>query len=58
MGFLIRTAERRQVSKTLDSKGLTSSRGDKTTIELFIAGIRGWEAGLRQTLGEHNSLSH
>jgi hypothetical protein len=25
-------------------------RGDKTAIELFIAGIRGWEAGLRRRL--------
>jgi hypothetical protein len=24
------------------------SRGDKTAIELFLAGIRGWEAGLRR----------
>jgi hypothetical protein len=23
------------------------NRGDKTAIELFLAGIRGWEAGLR-----------
>ena len=22
-----------------------SSRGDKTAIELFVAGVRGWEAG-------------
>ena len=26
--------------------------GDKTAIELFIAGIRGWEAGLRQCLND------
>jgi hypothetical protein len=26
---------------------LKDSRGDKTAIELFIAGIRDWEAGLR-----------
>jgi hypothetical protein len=30
----------------------TSSRGDKTAIELFIAGIRGWEAGMRQCLND------
>jgi hypothetical protein len=23
-------------------------RGDKTPLELFLAGIRGWEAGLRR----------
>jgi hypothetical protein len=30
------------------AEGLVSdkSRGDKTAIELFLAGIRGWEAGL------------
>jgi hypothetical protein len=27
---------------------VSSSRGDKTAIELFIAGVRGWEAGLRR----------
>src|SRR5262249_37699784 len=26
------------------------SRGDKTAIELFVAGVRGWEAGLRRYL--------
>ena len=26
------------------------SRGDKTAIELFVAGVRGWEAGLRRFL--------
>jgi hypothetical protein len=32
------------------AEGLVSenSRGDKTAIELFIAGVRPWEAGLRQ----------
>jgi hypothetical protein len=27
-----------------------SNRGDKTAIELFVAGVRGWEAGLRRRL--------
>jgi len=38
----------------LGAEGLLvqSSRGDKTAIELFLAGIRGWEAGLRQCLNE------
>ena len=33
--------------------GLVSenSRGDRTAIELFIAGVRGWEAGFRSPLG-------
>lgn len=34
-----------------------SSRGDKTAIELFIAGIRGWEAGLRRRLENGKSSS-
>jgi hypothetical protein len=36
------------------AEGLVSerSRGDKTVIELFIAGIRGWEAGIRRRLGD------
>jgi hypothetical protein len=34
------------------AEGLLSenSRGDKTAIELFVAGVRGWEAGLRRFL--------
>jgi len=27
-------------------------RGDKTAIELFIAGLRGWEAGLRRRMDD------
>jgi len=36
------------------AEGLISknSRGDKTAIELFIAGIHGWEAGLRRSIVE------
>jgi hypothetical protein len=32
------------------AEGLTvkKARGDKTAIDLFIAGVRGWEAGLRR----------
>jgi hypothetical protein len=29
---------------------LKNSRGDKTAIELFVAGVRGWEAGLRRRM--------
>lgn len=34
------------------AEGLISenSRGDKTPIELFMAGIKGWEAGLRRRI--------
>jgi hypothetical protein len=32
------------------AEGLLSekSRGDRTPLELFLAGIRGWEAGMRR----------
>ena len=30
---------------------LISSRGDKTAIELFLAGLGGWDAGLRRCFG-------
>ena len=36
---------------------LLKNRGDKTAIELFIAGIRGWEAGLRRRLENGKSSS-
>jgi hypothetical protein len=45
-----------EIRKPFDvlAEGILSekSRGDKTTIELFVAGIRGWEAGLRQCLND------
>jgi hypothetical protein len=28
----------------------TPSRGDLTPLELFVARVRGWEAGLRQSI--------
>ena len=39
------------------AEGLVSenSRGDKTAIELFLAGVRGWEAGLRRRLDDGKS---
>ena len=30
--------------------GGAENRGDKTAIELFVVGVRGWEAGLRRRL--------
>ncbi len=33
----------------------SNSRGDKTAIELFIAGIQGWEAGLRRRMDNGKS---
>jgi hypothetical protein len=29
-----------------------SNRGDKTQLELFLAGVQGWEAGLRRRMGD------
>jgi len=41
------------------AEGLSSenSRGDKTAIELFMAGIRGWEAALRRRLEDEKPCS-
>ena len=38
------------------AEGLISenSRDNKTAIELFIAGVRGWKAGLRRQIGNQN----
>jgi hypothetical protein len=35
---------------------VSSSRGDKTAIELFLGGIRGWEADLRRRVQCENSI--
>jgi hypothetical protein len=39
------------------AEGLLSekSRGDKTPLELFIAGVQGWEAGLRRRFDNSKS---
>jgi hypothetical protein len=31
---------------------LHNSRGDKTAIELFVAGVRGWEAELQRRMDD------
>jgi hypothetical protein len=36
---------------------LWKNRGDRTAIELFLAGVRGWEGHLRQRLDDGNSQS-
>ncbi len=35
---------------------LKNSRGDKTAIELFLAGIQGWQAGLRRRMDDAKPL--
>ena len=39
--------ERRGLNSTIRRK---NSRGDRTAIELFTAGVQGWEAGLRMNV--------
>ena len=41
------------------AKGLIAKkdRGDWTPLELFVAGIQGWEAGLRRQFENSNSKS-
>jgi len=31
------------------------NRGNKTPLELFLAGVRGWEAEFRRSIGDHKS---
>jgi hypothetical protein len=40
-----------QHDHSVNSMSLQHSRGDKTAIELFRAGIQGWETGLRLRIG-------
>jgi hypothetical protein len=35
---------------------LTTNRGDWTPLELFLNGIRGWEAGLRRRIDDRKPL--
>jgi hypothetical protein len=38
---------------------LRNSRGDKTPLELFVAGVRGWEAAVRRRMtGEMPAKMH
>jgi len=39
---------KREKPTAVPASGLSkkSNRGDRTAIELFLAGVRGWEAGL------------
>jgi hypothetical protein len=41
---------------TLTPNGVEHAcRGDRTSIELFIAGVQGWEAGLRRQMDDGKS---
>lgn len=39
----------------VDAMPLQRSRGDETAIELFIAGIQEWEAGIRRRVDDGKS---
>lgn len=41
---------KRTAEECLDQK--KPGRGDKTPIELFVEGVRGWEAGLRHRMSD------
>jgi hypothetical protein len=44
------TFSKRPVTAMRDVLSTKSNRGDWTPLERFIAGVRGWEAGLRRRL--------
>ena len=35
---------------------LSLSRGERTAVELFVAGVRGWEAGIRRRVVNSESM--
>ena len=43
---------KKPTAKNDDGLMSKNSRGDWTPLELFIAGVRGWEAGMRQCLND------
>jgi len=43
------------VEGAVDGAADIGNRDNRTAIELFLAGIRGWKAGLRQRLGKGKS---
>jgi hypothetical protein len=48
---MARVIEPHKSPKTVaETHGQEKSRDNKTAIELFVAGVRGWEAGLRRFL--------
>ena len=48
---------RKPFEENVEGLFLKNSRGDKTAIELFVAGIRGWEAGVRNQLIDGKPVS-
>jgi hypothetical protein len=50
-------SEAKQYATPTLIQGHCKSRGDWTPLELFLAGIRGWEAGLRRRIDDGKPLS-
>jgi len=47
-----------QETNARQSNKLTNSWGDKTRLELFVAGVRGWEAYPRRRLDDRKPVEH
>lgn len=43
---IIGTKREKPIAENDDGLSVQSNRGDRTPLELFLAGVRGWEAGL------------
>jgi hypothetical protein len=46
---------RQSLSQPTTAIGVVNQWGDKTPLELFIAGIQGWEASLRRRMDDSKS---
>ena len=46
-----------QYDHNMNAMPLQRSRGDWTSLELFVAGVRGWEADLRRQMDEGKANS-
>jgi hypothetical protein len=44
------TKKRKRFDVFVERPDLKNSRGDKTPLELFVAGVHGWESGLRRPM--------
>ena len=61
LGSTCERAEKSSTQKPFDvlAEGLISenSRGDKTAIELFLAGVGGWDAGLSRRMVDSETMA-
>ena len=51
-------SRQRSPSQPLAEFVVKKSRGDKTAVELFIGGIRGWEGDLRRRISDDKSYAN